>query len=167
MTPAKIKMIQNDLWTQKSNSKNIICASNVSNFIYAVTDPGFSWGGGTNSEFGVILLIFFSENCVKMKGFGPRGGHVSLALQGLFVPFAHVGSGDPVRVLRLFHNKYTGFNWSIYCWDYVQLVATDASVLLVQVRWLWDFLLRWLLVQLSDPEPLCYWASYCTVQCLK
>ena len=30
-------------------------------------------------------------------------------LQGLFVPFARVGSGDPVRVLRLFHNKYTGY----------------------------------------------------------
>ena len=22
----------------------------------------------------------------------------------------HVGSGDPVRVLHLFHNKYTGYN---------------------------------------------------------
>ena len=30
--------------------------------------------------------------------------------KGLLVPFARVGSGDPVRVLRLFHNKYTGFN---------------------------------------------------------
>ena len=30
-------------------------------------------------------------------------------LQGLFVPFARVGSGDPLRVLRLFHNKYTGY----------------------------------------------------------
>ena len=53
-------------------------------------------------------------------------------LQGLFVPFAHIGSGDPVRVLRLFHNKYTGYNWSIYCWYYVQPVATDASVLLLK-----------------------------------
>ena len=31
-------------------------------------------------------------------------------MQGLFVPFARVGSGDTVRVLRLFHNKYTGYN---------------------------------------------------------
>ena len=31
-------------------------------------------------------------------------------LQGLFVPFARVGSDDPVRVLRLLHNKYTGYN---------------------------------------------------------
>ena len=38
-------------------------------------------------------------------------------LQGLFVPFARVGSGDPVRVLHLLHNKYVGYNWSIYCWD--------------------------------------------------
>ena len=51
-------------------------------------------------------------------------------MQGLFVPFACVGSGDPVRVLRLLHNKYTGFNWGIYCWDNVQLVATKSNVLL-------------------------------------
>ena len=29
-------------------------------------------------------------------------------MQGLFVPFARVGSGDPVRVLHLLHNKYIG-----------------------------------------------------------
>ena len=27
-----------------------------------------------------------------------------------FVPFARVGSGDPVRVLCLLHNEYTGYN---------------------------------------------------------
>ena len=32
-----------------------------------------------------------------------------LFLQGLFVPFARVGSSDPVRVFRLFHNKYSGY----------------------------------------------------------
>ena len=30
-------------------------------------------------------------------------------MQGSFVPFASLGSGDPVRVLRLFHNKYSGY----------------------------------------------------------
>ena len=30
-------------------------------------------------------------------------------MQGLFVLFARVGSGDPVRVLRLLHNKYSGY----------------------------------------------------------
>ena len=31
-------------------------------------------------------------------------------IEGLFVPFVRVGCGDPVRVLRLFHYKYTGYN---------------------------------------------------------
>ena len=31
-------------------------------------------------------------------------------MQGLFVLFASVGSSDPVRVLRLLQNKYTGYN---------------------------------------------------------
>ena len=34
---------------------------------------------------------------------------VSILLQGLFAPFARVGSGDPVRVLRLYTNEYTGY----------------------------------------------------------
>ena len=51
-------------------------------------------------------------------------------MQCLFVPFACIGSGDPVRVLCLFHNKYTGWGWSIYCWDFVQLVTTESNVLL-------------------------------------
>ena len=41
----------------------------------------------------------------QVAGNGATGG-----MQGLFVPFARVGSGDPVRVLRLLHNKYTGYN---------------------------------------------------------
>ena len=37
-------------------------------------------------------------------------------VQGLFVPYARVGSGDPVRVLRLFHNEYSGYIVAfIYC----------------------------------------------------
>ena len=31
-------------------------------------------------------------------------------IEGLSVLFARVGSGDPVRVLRLLHNKYAGYN---------------------------------------------------------
>ena len=30
-------------------------------------------------------------------------------LQGLFVGCMYVGSGDPVRVLRLLHNEYAGY----------------------------------------------------------
>ena len=36
-------------------------------------------------------------------------------MQGLFVPFAHVGSSDPIRVLCLSHNEHTGYHLSIYC----------------------------------------------------
>ena len=38
-----------------------------------MADPGFSRGGGDNSQVGVILQIFFVENCMKMKEFGPLG----------------------------------------------------------------------------------------------
>ena len=41
---------------------------------------------------------------------------LSSQLQGLF---ARVGSGDPVRVLRLFHNNYTG-----YCCIHLLCIAT-------------------------------------------
>ena len=34
----------------------------------------------------------------------------TIIVQFLFVPFARVGSGDPVRVLRLSHNEHTGYN---------------------------------------------------------
>ena len=38
--------------------------------------------------------------------------HVSegFTLQGLSVDYIYVGSVDLVRVLRLLHNKYTGYN---------------------------------------------------------
>ena len=53
-------------------------------------------------------------------------------MQGLSVPFACVGSGDPVRVLRL----YTRIHWIYFeafiSETYVQLVATDANVLCAQ-----------------------------------
>ena len=32
-----------------------------------------------------------------------------LYMQGLFVPFACIGSGDPVRVFTSVHNEYTGY----------------------------------------------------------
>ena len=42
-----------------------------------VADPG----GGGNSQSGCANLLFckfVAENCMKMKEFGPRGGHASL-----------------------------------------------------------------------------------------
>ena len=40
-----------------------------------------------------------------------------LSLQGLFILFACVGSGDPVRVLHLYTTNTLDTLWSIYCWD--------------------------------------------------
>ena len=76
-----------------------------------------------------IHLIFFIYSCkVYLYRLHARrirwsyGGHTStsqqihwIQLKYLFVPFARVGSGDPVRVLRLLHNKYTGYNWRFIC----------------------------------------------------
>ena len=47
----------------------------------------------------------------RFRAFRSSTGNPSkVIMQGLFVLFACVGSGDPVRVLCLFHNKYTGYN---------------------------------------------------------
>ena len=45
----------------------------------AVADPGFSPGGGVPTPKNAIIFQFFAENCIKMKEFGPQGGHASLA----------------------------------------------------------------------------------------
>ena len=39
-----------------------------------VADPGFSRGGCANSQKCYYFSIFFAENCMKMKEFGPPGG---------------------------------------------------------------------------------------------
>ena len=48
-----------------------------------------------------LLLCNSRSNTAGKEGF---------CLPGLFVQFACAGTGDPMRVLRLFHNKYTGYN---------------------------------------------------------
>ena len=57
----------------------------------------------------VTFNIVFT-NTVTGPTFESQSCDSSLIVQGLFVPFACVGSGDPVRVLRLLHNKYAGYN---------------------------------------------------------
>ena len=57
----------------------------------------------------VIHLILFMLERSEIYG-------MNVMLQGLF---ARVGSGDPVRVLRLFHNNYTG-----YCCIHLLCIAT-------------------------------------------
>ena len=39
----------------------------------AVADPGFSPGGAPTPKIAIIFHIF-TENCMKMKEFGPPGG---------------------------------------------------------------------------------------------
>ena len=76
------------------------------------------------------------------------------SLQGLFVGCIYVGSGDPVRVLRLLHNKYTGYNWSIYCWDICTTCHYRSYVLLYWLlRSHWSLWMKW--------------ALYCTVWWVK
>ena len=56
----------------------------------AVTDPGFSRGGGANPKgVGAKLLFWpiFPTNCTKIKTFGPRGG-------GRYVPGVPLGSAN-------------------------------------------------------------------------
>ena len=55
-----------------------------------------------------------------------------MILQGLFVPFPRVGSGDPVRVLRLLHNQYTGAVEAFIGETYALLVATESMWTLVE-----------------------------------
>ena len=50
-------------------------------------------------------------------------------MQGLSVPFACVGSGDPVRVLRLYTMNTLDILEAFIAETYVQLAATGANVL--------------------------------------
>ena len=75
----------------------------------------------------------------------------SIALQGLFVLFACIESSDPVRVLRLFHNKYTGYNWRLYCWSLCKTCHYQSYVLLycvlpmsILLKTDWTILTDWL-----------------------
>ena len=87
-------------------------------------------------------LHIFTSLC---KFLGQNSKHSALqkisTLQGLFVPFACIGSGDHVRVLRLYTMNTLDTLWSIYCWDICTTCCYRIYVLLAQVLWLWDFLL--------------------------
>ena len=82
-------------------------------------------------------------------------------VQGLFVPFACVGSGDPVRVLRLYTTNTLDTLWSIYFWDIYTTCHYRIYVLRAQALWLWDFLLliHTLLKYLTE----CTLTLYCVV----
>ena len=50
-------------------------------------------------------------------------------MQGLSVPFACVGSGDPVRVLRLYTTNTLDIFEAFIAEAYVQLATTGSTVL--------------------------------------
>ena len=95
--------------------------------------------------------------------------HLVQLLQGLSVPFACIGSSDPVRVLRLYTTNTLDILWSIYCWDicttcrYQCLCATCSSLTL------WDFLLADVLrssagTRMVSNQMLCLlFTLYCVV----
>ena len=53
-------------------------------------------------------------------------------MQGLSVPFACIGSGDPVRVLHLYTMNTLDTLWSIYCWDICTTCRYRIYVLLLK-----------------------------------
>ena len=75
------------------------------------------------------------------------------SMQGLFVPFACIGSGDPVRVLRLYTTNTLDTLWSIYCWDICTTCRYRSYVLL------------YLLIPLACANPWAWLtlALYCAV----
>ena len=63
------------------------------------------------NDFSSFLVIFYRFSTGREVNLVPESFQFfSVPLQGLFVPFARVGSSDPVRILCLFHNEYTRYN---------------------------------------------------------
>ena len=71
-----------------------------------------------NTGLQVTFLPYNARNEAQYTAFW-QGMNLMIAVQGLFAICICIGSGDPVRVSRLLHNKYTGYNWSIYCWRHM------------------------------------------------
>ena len=57
------------------------------------------------ADFFVASIADEPFSCMHLQAGNSRAQD---RVQGLFVSFARVGSGDPVRVLRRLHNEYTG-----------------------------------------------------------
>ena len=86
-------------------------------------------------------------------------------VQGLSIPFACIGSGDPVRVLRLYTTNTLDIFEAFIAEAYVQLVATDSTVLCSSLT-LWDFLLLLLLPRVYASVSLCLYCV-CLSVCVR
>ena len=107
-----------------------------------------------------ILLTGLKINC-KGRHFLCLWSWLLIDLQGLFVPFACVGSGDPVRVLHLYTTNTLDTLWSIYCSDICTTCHYRIYMLLAQALRLWDFLL--LIHTLLKYLVECALTLYCVV----
>ena len=128
---------------------------------------GGVWSVGGGPVPGRGSFLWFLLECIlvviwiKWHGHFERF-HITGRVQGLFVPFACAGSGDPVRVLRLYTMNTLDTLWSIYCWDICTTCHYQNYVLLY---WLIHSCLRW---SLSVTTWLTDWlrlslALYCAV----
>ena len=105
-----------------------------------------------------------SDSCGHSSSFSGPYPATRIILQGLSIPFAFVGSGDPVRVLRLYTTNTLDTLWSIYCWG----ICTTCCYRLYCAM-LKPYALR-LLTATATVARL--WAnanndpSHCTVRCL-
>ena len=65
-----------------SDQMSLLIAYTIVQYIgpYSVADPGFPWGGVPTPQGGRqhTILPNFPKNCMKLKEFGPPGGHTSL-----------------------------------------------------------------------------------------
>ena len=113
LAPGKLYSFQND--KKNLHYKNLNCSSQIKQDQNhnirgtALADPSVQFRA--SSPLPLVhffsFLCSFREKMNRIKGWRPQLlGMVPIplsgkSLQGLFVPFACVGSGDPVRVLRL------------------------------------------------------------------
>ena len=61
-----------------------------------MADPGFSPGGAPTPKIAIIFHIF-TENCMKMKEFGPQGGGARPWRPPLDPPMAYEGRQQGLR----------------------------------------------------------------------
>ena len=81
------------------------------------------------------IMGHYESACKKSGNFPQKSSNLQKPskvniVQGLFVPFACVGSGDPVMVLRLYTTNTLDILWNIYCWDICTTCRYRSYVLL-------------------------------------
>ena len=97
-------------------------------FELAVADPAFSPGGAPTPK-NAIIFQFFTENCMKMKEFGPPGGARVPGTppwihQWLVMPFMKTGIPEPLWELCVLHIRLQKSNKSTL-WQFLTLLILN------------------------------------------